>query len=210
MQRNYVVMGAQGSGKGTQAKMVSAKYHLPHVSTGDIFREMRTQDTEIGRKVRALIDRGILVPDDIVNEMVANRLSQPDFKKGYVLDGYPRNLLQAEFLDKQKPVSKCIFLEVSEKEIMKRMSARRICSNCKADYNTIYTRPRKEGVCDKCGGKLVQRDDDKPEAIKKRLDIFNKETKPLIDYYSKKGVLLRVNVEQPIEKVFQDVVAGLD
>jgi len=209
MPRNYVIMGPQGSGKGTQAKMISENYKLPHISTGDIFREIRTQDTTLGRKVRELIDNGNLVPDEIVNEMVARRLNQPDCREGYVLDGYPRNILQAKFLDKQKPVLKCIDLEVSEAECIKRMSARRVCSQCKADYNTIYIKPQKTGICDKCGGKLVQRDDDKPAAIKQRLETYHKETKPVIDYYEKKGVLLKINGEQAIDKVFADILAGL-
>ncbi|HJX05967.1 MAG TPA: adenylate kinase [Candidatus Nanoarchaeia archaeon] len=209
MQKNFVILGPQGSGKGTQAKLIADKYKLPHISTGDIFRQMRTQNTGLGRKVKELIDAGNLVPDEITNQIIVERLAKPDCKKGFVLDGYPRNLGQAEFLDKNYPVTKVILLEISEGETIKRMAARRICSSCKADYNIIYILPKKEGICDKCGGKLIQRDDDKPEAIRKRLETYNKETTPLISYYDKKGVLLRVNGEQPIEKVFRDVVAGI-
>jgi adenylate kinase len=209
MHRNYVLIGAQGSGKGTQAKLIAEKYKVPHISTGDIFREIRVQNTGLGEKIKKLIDNGNLVPDEITNQIIAERLAKPDCKKGFILDGYPRNLGQAEFLEQKHPVKKVILFEVSENETIKRMSARRVCSQCKADFNTIYIKPKKDGICDKCGGKLVQRDDDKPDAIKQRVETYRKETSPLIGYYDKKGVLLRVNGEQQIDKVFKDVVAGL-
>ena len=209
LNNNFIILGPAGSGKGTQAKLLSEKYNIPHISTGVIFREIREQNTELGKKVREFVDNGILVPDEITNELIAKRLDEPDCQKGFVLDGYPRNLEQAEFLDKHKPVYKCIYLEVSDKECIKRMSARRVCSKCKADYNIICIKPKQEGICDKCSGELIHRDDDKPEAIKKRLEIYRKETEPLIDFYEKKGVLLRINGEQSIEKVFKDVVGEL-
>ena len=209
LQRNYILLGPQGSGKGTQAKLIAAKYNIPHISTGDIFREMRAQNSVIGKKVRELIDNGNLVPDEITNQIAADRLARPDCKQGFVLDGYPRNLVQAQFLEQKKHVNKCIYVEVSNAESIKRITARRVCSVCKADYNTIYIKPKKEGVCDKCNGKLMQRDDDTPEAVKKRLGIYYKETKPLLGFYKKKGVLLKVNGEQPVDKVFEGVVAGL-
>ena len=207
--RNYILIGAQGSGKGTQAKMLSAEYSIPHISTGDIFREIRKEESDLGKKVRELIDKGNLVPDSVTNEIVAARISKKDCAKGFVLDGYPRNLVQAEFLNGKKPVSKCVYIEISDAESIKRISARLVCSGCKADYNTIYIKPKKAGVCDKCNGKLMQRDDDKPEFVKKRLETFYRETKPLLDYYEKKVVLIRVNGEQPIGKVFADIVKGL-
>jgi adenylate kinase len=209
MHRNYVLIGPQGSGKGTQAKLISKEYNIPHVSTGDIFREIRAQSTDLGRKIKELIDNGNLVPDEITNQIIAERLGKPDCREGFILDGYPRNIAQAEFLEKNHPVKKVILLEVSEKETVKRMSARRVCSQCKADYNTVYIRPEKEGICDKCGGRLIQRDDDEPDAIKKRLETYRKETAPLISYYDKKGVLLKVNGEQQIDKMFKDVMVGL-
>jgi len=209
MVRNYILIGPQGSGKGTQAKLIAEKYKIPHISTGDIFREMRTEESELGRKVKNLIDNGNLIPDEVTNQIVAVRLSKPDCKKGFILDGYPRNIAQAEFLEKQKPVSKVILLELSENETIRRMGARRICAVCKADYNTIYIKPKKEGVCDRCKGKLIIRDDDRPEAIKKRLEIYKSQTTPLINYYEKKGALFRVDGAQPIEKVLKDIVAGL-
>jgi adenylate kinase len=209
LQRNYILLGPQGSGKGTQAKLMAAKYNIPHISTGDIFREMRAQNSALGKKVRGLIDNGNLVPDEITNQIVADRLAKPDCKQGFIIDGYPRNIGQAQFLEQKKPVNKYIYVEVSDVESIKRITARRVCSVCKADFNTIYIKPKKEGLCDKCNGKLMQRDDDTPEAVKKRLEIYYKETKPLLDFYKKKGVLLKVNGEQPIDKVFKDIVAGL-
>jgi adenylate kinase len=207
--RNYLLLGPQGSGKGTQAKLIAAEYHIPHISTGDIFRGMRAQDSFLGKKVKELIDNGNLVPDEITNQIVAERLAKPDCKQGFILDGYPRNIEQAKFLEQKKSVSKCISVGVSDAESIKRITARRVCSVCKADFNTIYIKPKKEGVCDKCNSKLMQRDDDAPEAVKKRLGIYYKETKPLLDFYEKKGVLLKVNGEQPVDKVFKDIVAGL-
>ncbi len=207
--RNYVLIGAQGSGKGTQAKMLSAEYGIPHISTGDIFREIRKEESDLGKRVRELIDKGNLVPDSVTNEIVAARISKKDCSKGFILDGYPRNIIQAEFLNSKKPVSQCIYVEISDAESIKRIAARLVCSECKADYNTIYIKPKKAGVCDKCSGKLMQRDDDKPEFVKKRLETFYRDTKPLLDYYEKKGVLIRVNGEQAIDKVFADIVKGL-
>jgi len=207
---NLVLMGPAGSGKGTQAKLLSEKYTIPHISAGVIFREIRKEDTDLGRKVRELIDRGNLVPDNITNEIILRRINEPDCEKGFILDGYPRNTSQAEFLENHKTIKKCILIEVSDKECVRRISARRICSECRADYNIIYLKPKQEGVCDVCGGKLIMRDDDKPEAIMKRLRIYHEITEPLIGFYEKKGILLRINGEQPIQKVFEDIVRGLD
>jgi adenylate kinase len=209
VQRNYVLIGPQGSGKGTQAKLIAKKYSIPHISTGDIFREMKHEQTALGKKVRELMDKGNLIPDEITNQIVAQRILKPDCENGFVLDGYPRNLVQAEFLGQKKPVSKCIYIEISDSEAVKRISARLVCSVCKADYNTIYIKPRKAGACDRCNGKLIQREDDKPEFVKKRLETFHRETRPLLDYYEKQGVLLKVNGAQAIDKVFADVVNGL-
>ena len=203
--RNYILIGAQGAGKGAQAKLIAAEYKIPHISTGDIFREMKHDQTALGKKVRELMDKGNLIPDEITNQIVAQRIIKSDCKNGFVLDGYPRNIAQAEFLEQKKPVSKCIYIEISDSEAIKRISARLICSTCKADYNTIYIKPKKAWTCDKCNGALIQRDDDKPEFVKKRLATFHKETKPLLDYYEKQGVLLRVDGSQAIEKVFEGI-----
>lgn len=206
---NYVIAGPPGSGKGTQAEKLALKLKLPHISTGDIFREIQTQDTELGRRVKKLLDEGKLVDNPTVHEVVLQKLNSPELKKGFVFDGFPRNIEQADFLEKHKSLNKCIFIDVSDAECNKRMSSRRVCSGCKANYNVIYIKPKKEGVCDKCGGKLVVRGDSTPEAITVRMQEYYKNTKPMIAYYEKKGLLLRVNGEQPIDKVFSDVVKGL-
>lgn len=210
LENNFVMLGPAGSGKGTQAELLAKKLNMPQISTGVIFREMRQEDSELGKKVRELIDRGILVPDEITNDIVAQRLEKPDCKAGFVLDGYPRNLGQAQFLETKKPLRNAIYVEVSDEECIKRISARRVCSKCKAGFNTIYIKPKKEGVCDKCGGELVMRDDDKPDSVKERLDIYHNDTRPLIDFYEKKNVLLKINGEQPIEKVFEEIINGLE
>ena len=206
---NLVITGFAGSGKGTQAKLLAKKYDIPHISMGEIFRDIRKQDTGLGRRVKEIIDNGRLVPDDTTNQIVAERISRPDCEQGFVLDGYPRNLVQAEFLDKQADITKCIYLEVSEEEVIKRLSTRRICPACKTEYNLLYVKPEQDDKCDKCGAELVQRDDDKPDAIRQRLKIFYDKTSKIIDFYDSKGVLLRINGGQPIKKVFEDIVAGL-
>ncbi len=206
---NFLIMGPAGSGKGTQAKLLAEKFGIPSISMGGMFREVSKQDSELGRQVKELIDNGIMVSDEKTNEIILKRLNEDDCKQGFVLDGYPRNIGQAEFLEKHRAIKKAIFFEVSEAEVIKRMTARRVCSKCKTEFNVIYIKPKQEGVCDGCGGELVMRDDDKPDAIKQRLRIFHNDTAPVIDLYEKKGVLLRINGEQSIEKVFKDLVAAL-
>jgi adenylate kinase len=206
---NFVIVGPQGSGKGTQADLLAKKLSIPHISTGDIFREMRTEDTPLGKQVRELIDNGKLVPDEITNKIVAERLSRKDALAGFILDGYPRNTSQSETLDRAKKISKCILIDVSDEESIKRIGARRICPSCKANFNTIYIKPKKEGVCDKCGAKLIIRDDDKPESVKFRLKKYHDETEPVLKFYEKKGVLLKIDGEQPIDKVFKDLEKAL-
>jgi len=202
---NIIILGAQASGKGTQADLLAKKLGVPHISTGDMFREMAANDSSLGKKLKDFMNSGKLVPDEIVNEILAERFKRSDAKKGFVLDGYPRNLAQAELLGKQKKIGKSIFVDVSDEEAVRRITSRRLCSQCKAGFNTIYIRPKKEGVCDKCGGKLVMREDDKPEAARKRLNDYHHLTEPVIKFYEKKGVLVWINGEQPIEKVFSDM-----
>jgi adenylate kinase len=208
-QQNYILVGPPGSGKGTQAEKLADYFKLPHISTGDIFREIQTQDSELGRRVKGLLDQGKLVDDETVHEVVLQKLHTPELKKGFVFDGFPRTIDQAEFLDKYRQLTKCVFLEASEEECTKRMASRMTCSGCKSNYNLIYIKPKKEGLCDKCGGNLVLRADSTPQAIKKRLEEYHLKTESLRDYYKQKGILLPVNGEQPIEKVFSDVLKGL-
>ena len=208
-QKNYIVIGPPGSGKGTQAELLAKKLGLPHISTGDEFRIIREEDSDLGRRVRELIDAGNLGTDEVANAIFLRIIKKPEVGKGAVYDGYPRRVTQAKVFDNYKKATRCIFIDVSDKECAKRMSARRICVKCNEDYNVIYIKPKKEGVCDKCGGKLKIRDDSTPEAIKKRFEVYHKETEPTIDYYKEKGLLLRVNGEQPIQKVFEEIVKGL-
>jgi adenylate kinase len=207
--KNYVLAGGPGSGKGTQAEKLALYLKLPHISTGDIFREIQVQDTELGRRVKKILDEGKLVDDKTVFEVILQKLNSKELKKGFVFDGFPRTIDQAEFLEKHKPVTQCVFINVSDEECMKRMSARLICSSCKANYNILYLKPKNEGRCDKCDSVLAVRSDSTPEAIRKRLDDYHKLTEPLKGYYSKKGVLLEVDGQQAIEKVFKDIKKGL-
>jgi adenylate kinase len=207
--KNLIIIGPQGCGKGTQAELLSKKLGIPHISTGDIFREMREKDTPLGHKIKDLIDNGKLVPDEITDEIVMHRLSEKDTKKGYILDGFPRKLSQAEFLDSHAKIDKVIVLKVADNESVRRISARRVCSKCHEGYNTIYIKPKKAGICDKCGGKLVVRDDDKPAAVKERLKKYHEATEPLLKFYEKKDILLKINGEQSIKDVFNDIVKKL-
>lgn len=200
-----ILFGAPGAGKGTHAKKLSAILGIPHISTGDIFREEMEKNTELGQKVRSYIEKGELVPDEVVNEVVRNRLAREDCKKGFILDGYPRTLPQAEALEKiltelSLPLKKVINLEVSEEEIIRRLSGRRICKNCGAIFHIINMPPKKEGICDYCGGELYQREDDTPEAIRHRLEVYHKQTEPLLRYYRDRGLLVNINCEVPLEQ----------
>lgn len=184
---NLIIFGPQASGKGTQAEKIASNYQIIHISTGDIFRNNISKGTELGRIAKEIINKGNLVPDDITNKIVENRLAQKDCDKGFILDGYPRNYHQVEFLDKlHRKITRVINLDVPREELIKRISNRRVCSDCKANYNLIYIKPKKQGLCDECEGTLVQRDDDKPKAIEKRLNIYDNQTKQLLDFYQKK------------------------
>ncbi len=206
---NIVLIGKQASGKGTQADLLAKELGVPHISTGDIFRQIRTEDTALGRKVKQLIDNGNLVPDEVTNEIVEERLKKPDCKKGFILDGFPRNTYQAGFLDKTTRIDYAVLVEISDAEAIKRIGARRSCIDCKTGYNTVYIKPKKDGLCDKCGGKLIIRDDDKPDAIKQRLKIYHDQTKPVMDFYKRKGIFFEVKGEQAIDKVFADVLVAV-
>lgn len=207
--KNYVLVGPPGSGKGTQAEKLADYLKLPHISTGDIFREIQVQDSDLGRRVKGLLDAAKMIDDATVYDVVLQKLNSPELKEGFVFDGFPRNVDQAEWLEKYRPVTKCVFINVSDEECTARMSSRLICPSCKANYNILYLKPKVEGKCDKCDAGLTVRSDSTPEAIKKRLDDYHKLTEPLKAYYSKKGVLAEVNGEQPIEKVFSDIKGKL-
>jgi adenylate kinase len=205
-QKVFLFVGIQGSGKGTQAKLVSEEKGFCHISTGDLFRSL---SGKLKEKVDSYINQGNLVPDDLVLEMVKERISKPDCQKGIILDGFPRNIYQSSELDKILKVTKVIEIKISDEEALKRLSGRRVCSVCKGGYN-IYTapKPKKENICDKCGGKLIQREDDNIEAIKKRIVTYHKDTKPILDYYKDK--LVSINGERDIDVIEKELIKILN
>ena len=209
-----IMLGAPGAGKGTQAKMIANKYGVPHVSTGDIFRANIKNGTELGMEAKKYMDQGLLVPDELTVKILLDRVSQPDCKNGYVLDGFPRTIPQAEVLDKAlaelgESIDYAIDVDVPDENIVKRMSGRRACVSCGATYHVVHVPPKKEGICDRCGSELILRDDDKPETVKNRLDVYHKQTQPLIDFYTKKGVLKTVDGTVDMQDVFKAIVAIL-
>ena len=206
-----VMLGAPGAGKGTQAKKIAAKYNIPHISTGDIFRANIKNGTELGKKAKTYMDQGLLVPDELVVDLVVDRVNQEDCADGYVLDGFPRTIPQAEALTKAlasqgQKLDYAIDVDVPDENIVRRMSGRRACVGCGATYHLEYAPTKKEGICDVCGGELILRDDDKPETVEKRLGVYHEKTQPLIDYYTNAGILKRVDGTVDIEEVFQAVV----
>ena len=210
-----VFLGAPGAGKGTQAKRLVEKYGIPQISTGDLLRAAVAAGTALGKEAKSYMDRGELVPDSVVLGMVKERLSQDDCKKGFILDGFPRNVAQAESLDKMlaemnMPLDIALNLDVPFDDLMKRLTGRRTCKSCGQMYNVYYSPSKVEGKCDKCGGELFQRDDDKEETIKKRLDVYRAQTEPLIDYYSKKGILKSVSGTGSIDEIFNSIYAILE
>ena len=206
-----IMLGAPGSGKGTQAKKIAEKYQIPHISTGDIFRANIKNGTELGKKAKTYMDQGLLVPDELVCDLVVDRVQQDDCKKGYILDGFPRTIPQAESLDAAlsrlgEAVDYAINVEVPDENIVKRMGGRRACVGCGATYHLVYAAPKKEGICDNCGAELILRDDDKPETVQKRLGVYHEQTQPLIDYYTKKGILKEVDGTMDMGDVFKAIV----
>lgn len=206
-----IMLGAPGAGKGTQAKKIAEKCGIPHISTGDIFRANIKNGTELGKKARTYMEQGLLVPDELTCDLVVDRIQQPDCGKGYILDGFPRTIPQAECLDEalaklHDAVDYAIDVDVPDENIVKRMGGRRACLGCGATYHLVYAPAKKEGVCDVCGAELVLRDDDKPETVQKRLNVYHDQTQPLIDFYEKKGILKRVDGTQDMEKVFGDIL----
>ena len=205
-----VLLGAPGAGKGTQAKKLIDKYGIPQISTGDILRKNVADGTPLGKEAKVIMDSGGLVSDKIVLGLIEDRLKQSDCKKGFILDGFPRNTAQAESLDGilknlGMPIDSALSVDVPKDDLMKRLTGRRTCKGCQQMYNIYFSAPKKDGVCDKCGGALFQRDDDKEETIKKRLDVYDAQTAPLFDYYGKKGILKSVQGVGSIDEIFNKV-----
>ena len=206
-----IMLGAPGAGKGTQAKMIAEKYSIPHISTGDIFRANIKNGTELGKKAKSYMDKGQLVPDELTLDLIMDRFKQDDCKKGYVLDGFPRTIPQAEALDtalkaKGEKVDFAIDVDVPDENIVKRMGGRRACVGCGATYHVVYSPTKVEGVCDKCGEELIVRDDDKPETVLNRLEVYHNQTQPLIDYYNEQGILKSVDGTVDMKDVFNAIV----
>ena len=209
-----IMLGAPGAGKGTQAKKIAAKYGIPHISTGDIFRANIKNGTELGKKAKTYMDQGLLVPGELVVDLVVDRVNQDDCKNGYVLDGFPRTIPQAEALTEAlekmgQKVDFAIDVNVPDENIVKRMGGRRACVTCGATYHMVYAPTKKEGICDTCGGELILRDDDKPETVQKRLNVYHDQTQPLIDYYTSQGILRTVDGTVDIDDVFRAITEFL-
>lgn len=206
-----IMLGAPGAGKGTQAKKIAAKYQIPHISTGDIFRANIKNNTELGKKAKTYMDQGLLVPDELVVDLVVDRVNQDDCSNGYVLDGFPRTIPQAEALTEAlakmgQKVDYAIDVNVPDENIVRRMGGRRACVGCGATYHVEYAPTKKEGICDTCGSELILREDDKPETVQKRLNVYHEQTQPLIDYYTNAGILRTVDGTVDIEDVFRAIV----
>ena len=206
-----VMLGAPGAGKGTQAKRIAAKYEIPHVSTGDILRANVKGETELGKKAKEFMDQGLLVPDELVTDMLMDRIAQPDCTKGYILDGFPRTIPQAESLKEALAkqgdrLDYAIDVDVPDENIVKRMGGRRACLGCGATYHVEFNPTKVEGVCDACGEKLILRDDDKPETVQKRLNVYHEQTQPLIDFYGDAGILKTVDGTMEMDRVFEAIV----
>lgn len=207
-------MGLPGAGKGTQAEMIKEKYNIPHISTGDMFRQAIKDETELGKKAKAFMDEGALVPDEVTNGIVEERLAKDDCNNGFLLDGFPRTVPQAEALDeiteKQgKQIDYVIHVDVPAEKLVERLTGRRVCPSCGATYHVTNKPPKVEGVCDHDGTELIQRDDDKAETVQKRLEVNIEQTKPLLDFYEEKGVLVTVDGDRAIDEVFADIVAKI-
>lgn len=209
-----ILLGPPGAGKGTQAAGIVEKYNIPHISTGDIFRKNIKEGTELGNKAKEYMDQGLLVPDELTVGLVTDRISQDDCKNGFMLDGFPRNVTPArhldEFLNEAKiNLDKVINIEVDKEILVSRAVGRRICKSCGATYHVEFNPPKKEDACDVCQGELYQRADDNEETVSRRIQVYLDETKPLVDYYSKQGIIADINGQQSIDKVFSDIVVAL-
>ena len=209
-----VLLGAPGAGKGTQAKKLIEKHSIPQISTGDILRKAVADGTPLGKEAKSYMDKGELVPDKVVIGLIEDRLKQPDCKKGFILDGFPRNTAQAETLDAMlkklnMPLDSALSVDVPKDDLMKRLTGRRTCKGCQQMYNLYFSPPKKNDVCDRCGGELFHRDDDKEETIKRRLDVYDAQTAPLISYYKKSGILKSVIGVGGIDEIFKKVCSVL-
>ena len=210
-----VMLGAPGAGKGTQAKMIAAKYQIPHISTGDIFRSNIKNGTQLGKKAKEYMDQGLLVPDELTVDLVTDRLAQDDCQKGYILDGFPRTIPQAEALasalaKRGEKLDYAVDVDVPDENIVSRMSGRRACTGCGATYHIVHNPSKKGDVCEVCGEPLVLRDDDRPETVQKRLSVYHEQTQPLIEYYKDQGILKTVDGTQPMDDVFAAVINILE
>lgn len=205
-----IMLGAPGAGKGTQAKKIAELCKIPHISTGDIFRANIKEGTELGKKAKSYMDAGELVPDELVCDLVVDRIQQDDCTNGYILDGFPRTIPQAEALTNalnaiEQKLAHALNFDVPDENIIKRMAGRRSCVGCGATYHVEFNPPKVEGICDVCGEVLILRDDDKPETVTNRLNVYHKETQPLIDYYEKQGLVSTIDGTQSMDKVFDDI-----
>ena len=209
-----IMLGAPGAGKGTQAKKIAAKYNIPHISTGDIFRENIKGETQLGLKAKVYMDQGLLVPDELVLELIVDRFKAPDCKDGYVLDGFPRTIPQAKALDaaldkNNDRIEFAIDVYVVDEVIIDRMAGRRACLDCGRTYHVDTLKPKVEGICDYCNTKLVLRDDDKPETVKMRLEVYHEQTQPLLDYYKEKEILYSVDGTGAIDDIYEEIIQVL-
>ncbi|MBI2400321.1 MAG: adenylate kinase [Deltaproteobacteria bacterium] len=212
---NIILLGAPGAGKGTQGNILSEKFRIPQISTGDILRANVRSKTQLGLKAKEYMDKGALVPDDIVVGMVVDRINEEDAKSGFILDGFPRNINQAEVLEKTltsmgKSIGSVIGIEVDRKELVRRLSGRRVCRKCGASYHTIFNPPLNIGMCDKCGSEIYQRDDDKEETIEARLKVYEQETFPLVEYYSRKGLYRAVDGKGSVDQITMTIVGAIE
>jgi adenylate kinase len=211
---NIILMGLPGAGKGTQGEKIVAEFGIPHISTGDMFRAAIKEETEMGKQAKSYMDQGLLVPDEVVIGIVKERLGKADCEKGFMLDGFPRTMAQAEALsatlaEMERNIDHVINIDVDRSILLERLTGRRICRSCGATYHVVFNPPSQEGICDKCGGELYQRDDDNEATVATRLDVNIEQSAPILNYYKEKGLLRNINGQQDIDKVFEDVAKVL-